>query len=163
MLIQKLACFALLALCIATGAGAEGTSVAFGGLKADTTLPVEMNADSLSVNQADGTAVFTGNVVVTQGAMKLSAAEIRVEYTADKKGIDKLYATGRVLLVNTSDAAEADQAVYTIATGEVVMTGNVILTQGQAAMSSQKLIIDLKSGTGRMDGRVTTTFTPGAN
>jgi lipopolysaccharide export system protein LptA len=148
MLIQKLACFALLALCIATGAGAEGTSVAFGGLKADTTLPVEMNADSLSV---------------TQGAMKLSAAEIRVEYTADKKGIDKLYATGRVLLVNTSDAAEADQAVYTIATGEVVMTGNVILTQGQAAMSSQKLIIDLKSGTGRMDGRVTTTFTPGAN
>lgn len=163
MLIHKLALSALLALCLATGAGAEGTSVAFGGLKADTTLPVEMNADSLAVNQTDGTAVFSGNVVVTQGAMKLSAAEIRVEYSADKKAIDKLYATGRVLLVNASDAAEADQAVYTIASGEVVMTGNVLLTQGQAAMSSQKLIIDLKSGTGRMDGRVTTTFTPGAN
>ena len=163
MLIQKLALSALLALCVATAAAAEGTNVAFGGLKADTSLPVEMNADSLAVNQTDGTAVFTGNVLVTQGAMKLSAQEIRVEYTADKKGIDKLYATGRVLLVNASDAAEADQAIYTIASGEVVMTGNVLLTQGQAAMSSQKLIIDLKSGNGRMEGRVTTTFTPGAN
>ncbi len=163
MLIHKLACSALLALFVATGAMAEGANVAFGGLKADTSLPVEMNADSLTVNQTDGTAMFSGNVVVTQGAMKLSAAEIRVEYSADKKAINKLYATGRVLLVNASDAAEADEATYTIASGEVVMTGNVLLTQGQAAMSSQKLIIDLKSGTGRMDGRVTTTFTPGAN
>ena len=142
---------------------AEGTSVAFGGLKADTSLPVEMKSDALSVNQADGNAVFTGNVIVTQGAMKLSAAEIRVEYSADKKAIETLYATGGVLLVNASDAAQADQAVYTISTGDVVMTGNVLLTQGQAAMSSQKLIIDLKSGSGRMEGRVTTTFTPGAN
>ena len=163
MMIPKLARAALLALFFASGAAAQGTDVAFGGLRGDTSLPVEMNADSLSINQTDGTAVFSGNVLVTQGAMKLSAAEIRVEYTADKKGIDKLFATGRVLLVNASDAAEADQAIYTIATGEVVMTGNVLLTQGQAAMSSQKLIIDLKSGNGRMEGRVTTTFTPGAN
>lgn len=142
---------------------AEGTNVAFGGLKADTSLPVEMKSDSLSVDQANGNAVFSGNVIVTQGAMKLSAAEIRVEYSADKKGINKLFATGGVLLANASDAAQADQAIYTIASGEVVMTGNVLLTQGQAAMSAQKLIIDLKTGTGRMEGRVTTTFTPGAN
>ena len=59
----------------------DSANVAFGGLKADTSLPVEMNADSLAVNQTDGTAVFSGNVIVTQGAMKLSAAEIRVEYS----------------------------------------------------------------------------------
>ena len=153
----------LLALMAASVAMAQDTAVAFGGLKGDTSLPVEMKSDALSVNQADGNAVFTGNVVVTQGAMKLSAAEIRVEYSADKKAIEKLYATGGVLLANANDAAQADQAVYTISTGEVVMTGNVLLTQGQAAMSSVKLIIDLKSGTGRMEGRVTTTFTPAAN
>lgn len=152
-----------LALFAASMAVAEGTNVAFGGLKADTKLPVEMKSDALSINQADGNAVFSGNVIVTQGAMKLSAAEIRVEYSTDKKAIEKLYATGGVLLVNASDAAQADQAIYTISSGEVVMTGNVLLTQGQAAMSAQKLIIDLKSGTGRMEGRVTTTFTPGAN
>ena len=158
----RFAAFALI-LCAAPVALAEGTSVAFGGLKADTSLPVEMKSDALSVNQADGNAVFTGNVVVTQGAMKLSAAEIRVEYSKDKKAIETLNAKGGVLLVNASDAAQADQAIYTISRGEVVMTGNVLLTQGQAAMSAQKLIIDLKTGTGRMEGRVTTTFTPGAN
>lgn len=161
MMIRNIARSVLLVLLFAQSATAEGTSVAFGGLKADTSAPVEMNADTLTVNQADGTAVFSGNVLVTQGAMKLSANEIKVEYSADKKDINKLYATGKVLLVNASDAAEADQAVYTIANGEVVMTGNVLLTQGQAAMAAQKLVIDLKTGTGRMEGRVKTTFVPG--
>ena len=153
----------ILSLAFAQMAVAEGTNVAFGGLRADTTLPVEVKADSLTVNQADGAAVFTGNVLVTQGEMRLSATEIKVEYSADKKGIAKLYATGNVLLVNAKDAAQADQAIYTIATGEVVMTGNVLLTQGQAAMSAESLVIDLTTGTGKLEGRVTTTFTPGKN
>jgi lipopolysaccharide export system protein LptA len=152
-----------LSLAFAHGALAEGTSVAFGGLRADTTLPVEVKADNLTVNQADGLAVFSGNVLVTQGEMRLTANEIKVEYSADHKAIDKLHASGKVLIVNASDAAEADQAVYTIASGEVVMTGNVLLTQGQAAMAAEKLVINLKTGTGQMQGRVTTTFTPGKN
>lgn len=148
-------------LSVMSPAFAEGTDVAFGGLRADTTLPVEVNADSLSINQADGAAVFSGNVIVTQGAMRMSADEIKVNYTADRKAIEVLLATGNVLIVNANDAAEADQAVYTIASSEVVMTGNVLLTQSQAAMSAQKLIINLKTGTGKMEGRVTTTFVPG--
>lgn len=153
----------ILSLALAQGAVAQGTDVAFGGLRADTTLPVEVNADSLSISQADGEAVFTGNVLVTQGEMRLTAAEIKVEYNADRSGIARLFASGKVLLVNANDAAEADQATYTIDTGEVVMTGNVLLTQGQAAMAAEKLVIDLKSGTGKMEGRVTTTFVPAKN
>ena len=161
MLIRNFAYSAALVLALAQGALAEGAQVAFGGLKGDPTAQVEMNADTLTVNQADGTAVFSGNVVVSQGAMKLSADEVRVAYGADKTSIETLYATGKVLLVNASDAAQADNAVYTIASGEVVMTGNVLLTQGQAAMSAGKLVIDLKTGLGRMEGRVKTTFVPG--
>jgi lipopolysaccharide export system protein LptA len=161
MLIRNFARFALISLALTQGALAEGTSVGFGGLKGDPKAQVEMNADTLTVNQADGSAVFSGHVVVIQGAMKLSADEVRVQYGADHRAIDTLFATGNVLLVNASDAAQADQAVYTIATGEVEMTGNVLLTQGQAAMSSQKLLIDLKTGMGRMEGRVKTTFVPG--
>ena len=43
------------------------------------------------------------------------------------------------------------------------MTGGVVLTQGAAAIKGQKLSVDLKSGTGRMEGGVTTTFVPGGN
>ncbi|GLS86167.1 organic solvent tolerance protein OstA [Cypionkella aquatica] len=161
MLIRHFAYSAALVLGLAQIALAEGAAVSFGGLKGDTTAQVEMNADTLTVSQADGTAVFSGNVVVSQGAMKLSANEVRVAYGADKTSIETLYATGKVLLVNATDAAQADNAVYTIASGEVVMTGNVLLTQGQAAMSAGKLVIDLKTGLGRMEGRVKTTFVPG--
>lgn len=142
---------------------AQGVDVSFGGLKADTSLPVEVTADQLKVDQRNGNAVFTGNVLVVQGEMRLSAASIRVEYTEDGKKIDKIYADGDVLLVSATDAAKADAAVYTIATGGVVLTGNVLLTQGETAIASERMVIDLKSGTGQLDGRVTTTFIPKEN
>lgn len=155
--------FVALALWLAGMASAQGTNVSFGGLKADTSLPVEVTAENLSVNQADGTAVFSGDVLVKQGEMRLQAGEIRVQYDATGKGIDKLFASGGVLIVNATDAAEAAEAVYTIASGEVLMSGGVLMTQGQTAIKGERLSINLKSGTGRMEGGVTTTFMPGGN
>lgn len=142
---------------------AQQASIAFGGIKQDTSLPVEVNADNLSINNADGSAVFAGNVVVVQGDMRLTAGEVRVQYTADGSGIKSLQATGGVTLIATADAAEAREAVYTIDSGNVVMTGDVLLTQGQNAISGQKLVINLKNGTGVMEGRVKTVFAPGGN
>ena len=151
-----------LALGMATlPAGAQQANIAFGGMKQDTSLPVTLDADTLAINNADGTALFTGNVVVSQGEMRLTAGEVRVEYTPDGGGIKTLHATGGVTLINTGDAAEAKEAVYTIDTGNVVMTGDVLLTQGANAISGQKLVINLKGGTGVMEGRVQTVFSPG--
>ena len=162
MTLKHLALAALLALC-AIPASAQQAKVAFGDLNQDTTLPVEVTADQLAVNNADGTAVFSGNVLVTQGEMKLSAAEVLVKYTPDQKAIDQLVASGGVTITNLGDAAEAQEAVYTIDSGVIVLTGNVLLAQGPSAMAGQKLTINLKDGTGIMEGRVTTTFVPGGN
>lgn len=139
---------------------AQQANIAFGGLKQDTSLPVTLDADTLSINNADGTAVFTGNVVVAQGEMRLTAGEVRVEYTPDGAGIKTLHATGGVTLINTGDAAEAKEAVYTVDSGNVVLTGDVLLTQGANAISGQKLVLNLKDGTGVMEGRVQTVFNP---
>ncbi len=144
-------------------ASAQDAAISFGGLKQDTTLPVEVKADSLAVNQADGSATFTGNVLVGQGEMRLSASTVRVEYGPGGKSIEKLHATGGVTLASAKDAAEAREAVYTIGSGSVVMTGDVLLTQGASAISGQRLVIDLKAGTGRMEGGVSTIFVPGGN
>ncbi|WP_395542631.1 lipopolysaccharide transport periplasmic protein LptA [Neotabrizicola sp. sgz301269] len=159
---RRLAPF-LLATLLAFPALAQPAKVDFGGLKQDTSLPVNVEADSFTVNNADGTAVFTGNVAVAQGEMKMSAAEVRVEYGANGKGISKLHATGGVTLSNAQEAAEAQEAVYTIDSGTVVMTGNVLLTQGASTLAGQKLTVQLKDGTGVMEGRVSTTFVPGGN
>lgn len=158
-----LATFLAVALACVGAASAQDTNVTFGGLKADTSLPVEVTAENLSVNQADGTAVFSGDVLVKQGEMRLQADEIRVQYDATGKAIDKLFASGGVLLVNARDAAQAAEAIYTIDSGEVVMSGGVLMTQGQTTIKGDRLEINLKSGTGRMVGGVTTTFQPGGN
>lgn len=150
-------------LAAAPPAAAQQATVDFGGLTQDTTLPVNVEADRLAVNNADGSAVFSGNVRVVQGEMRLAAAEVVVEYAADRSAIARLHATGGVILANAADAAEADAAVYTIDTGTVVMTGNVLLTQGSGTLAGQKLTLHLKDGTGVMEGRVSTTFVPGGN
>lgn len=141
---------------------AQGAQVAFGSMKGDPTLPVEVTADQLRVNQADGTAIFTGSVIVVQGTMRLNAEEVQVDYAADGKAIARLHATGGVTLVNGGEAAESQDAVYTIETGEVVMTGDVLLTQGTSALSGKLLTVDLTTGTGVMEGRVQTVFIPGS-
>ncbi len=155
--------FLVLTLALAaTTAGAQ-QKIAFGDLNQDTSQPVQVTADQLAVNNADGTAVFTGNVVVTQGEMKLAAAEVKVNYGTEQNDIESLEATGGVTVTNLGDAAEAQEAVYTIDSGMIVLSGDVLLTQGGSAMAGQKLTINLQDGTGLMEGRVTTTFQPGGN
>jgi lipopolysaccharide export system protein LptA len=148
---------------LAPMAQAQEAKIAFGDLTQDTTLPVEVTADSFSVNNADGTAIFSGEVRVTQGEMVLSAAEVQVNYAPEGQAISQLVASGGVSVTNLADAAKADSAVYTIDSGVIVLSGNVVLTQGPSSMQGQKLTINLKDGSGIMEGRVTTTFVPGGN
>lgn len=146
-----------LALGLAPAAvAAQGTSVAFGAITADPTLPVEVTADTLDVSQADGTAEFVGNVIAVQGEMRLSADRVLVIYREEVGGIERLEARGDVVLVNGPDAAEAAFAEYSIDTGVVEMTGDVLLTQGDNALTSQKMIVNLTTGTATMSGRVRT-------
>ncbi|WP_171175539.1 LptA/OstA family protein [Ruegeria sp. HKCCD8929] len=135
---------------------AQETNVAFGSIKADPTLPVEVTADSLDVNQEDGSAEFKGNVLVGQGEMRLSAQRVLVIYNEENSGIDRMEATGDVVLVNGPDAAQAQRADYTIESGVIVMTGDVLLTQGENALSSNKMTVNLITGTAQMVGRVKT-------
>ena len=147
----------------AVQAQAQGANVAFGSIKADPSLPVEVTADSLDVNQSDGTAEFIGSVLVGQGDMRLSAQRVLVIYNQEASGIERLEATGDVVLVSGPDAAEADRAEYSIDSGVIVMTGDVLLTQGNNALTSEKMIVNLVTGTAQMTGRVKTILQPDNN
>ena len=153
----------LCALSLATSAFAQGTEVAFGAVQQDTSLPIEVSADSLAVSQKDGSALFTGNVVIGQGEMRLSAPRVLVFYTKDQTGIERLEATGGVTLVNADQAAEADSANYDVNRGTIRMLGNVLLTQGANTLVSETMDVDLENGTARMSGRVRTVFKSGDN
>ncbi|SMX42050.1 lipopolysaccharide transport periplasmic protein LptA [Ruegeria arenilitoris] len=137
--------------------------MAFGSVKADPSLPVEVTSETLNVNQEDGSAEFLGNVIVVQGEMRLSAGRVLVIYNQDRSGIERMEASENVVLVSPPDAAEGDWAEYTIDSGVIVMKGNVLLTQGPSTISGDQMIANMTSGTATMSGRVKTILQQGGN
>lgn len=149
-------------LCLSTPVSslAQGAQVAFGSTQQDSNLPVEVTAETLDVNQNDNSAVFTGNVVIGQGEMRLSAPRVLVVYKADQSGIQRLEASGGVTIVSGQDAAEGREADYDIDSGMIELRGNVLLVQGPQALTSDKMAVDTRAGTARMTGRVKTVLQP---
>jgi lipopolysaccharide export system protein LptA len=141
-------------------ATAQGAQVAFGSTQQNSTLPVEVTADDLAVDQGSGSAVFTGNVTIGQGEMRLSAPRVQVKYLEDQSGIESLSATGGVTLVSGPDAAEASRADYDITTGVIRMQGDVLLVQGANSLTAETMFVDTRAGTARMSGRVKTVIQP---
>jgi lipopolysaccharide export system protein LptA len=142
---------------------AASAEIQFGEGGRTSGQPVEVTADSLQMNRDAGTALFRGNVLIVQGPLRLSGAEVDVLYGPGAEGetqIQRVEARGGVTLVNGPDAAEGEQAVYTVGSGEVVMTGDVLLTRPDAAMTGERLRVNVDDGTGVMEGGVTVLFTP---
>ena len=152
----------ILALLLGTAANAQ-TNIDLGGITTDPKAPVEVSADNLSVDQDSGTAVFSGNVVIGQGDLRLSAGSVRVVYSDSTGDIAQLLATDGVTLVTATEAAEAATADYNLTTGILTLSGSVLLTQGASALSAEQMTIDLNSGRAQMSGRVRTVFQQDGN
>ena len=148
---------------LSAGMAAAQTDIALGGIAVDTTAAVEVTADSLSVDQDTGTAVFDGNVMIGQGDLRLTANRVEVVYGTGSSEIAQLNASGAVTFVTANEAAEAQSAVYDITSGFLTLTGDVILTQGASAISAGRMVINVSDGTATMDGRVRTVLQQGNN
>ena len=129
------------------------TSIGFGGSTHDSNQAVEVTSDRLELDQTSGSAVFTGNVLIIQGALRMSAAEVRVD---GSQQIDQVIATGDVLIASGTDAAEGQSAVYQVSTGEMVLSGEVLVTQGLAAIAGDRLVLNVNTGSGTVEGSVRT-------
>ncbi|MEO1000281.1 MAG: lipopolysaccharide transport periplasmic protein LptA [Pseudomonadota bacterium] len=156
---------------LAGAALAQDNNSPFGSFQHDSTLPIEVTADALEVDQGTQSAVFSGNVVAGQDTLRLTAERVTIFYDTEAQdsetgAIQRLVAEGDVFLSNGSEQSTGDRAEYDVASGQIVMEGNVILTQGENALACDRLDIDLNGGTGRCagqaggSGRVSATFQP---
>ncbi|QLH14318.1 lipopolysaccharide transport periplasmic protein LptA [Paracoccus pantotrophus] len=139
---------------------ALGQARGFGSAQ-DIKEPVEVTADSLTVDQKSGQATFSGNVLIGQGAMRLAADSVTVTYAqGDQRRISALHAQGNVTLASGEDAAEAQAADYDVETGTIVLTGDVLLSQGGNLLAGDKVTVNLESGTAEASGRVRSVLQP---
>lgn len=139
---------------------ADSASLAFGSSGGISEPQIEITSDSLAVSQTNGTVMFSGDVVMSQGEIQLSAAKVTVTYNNETATIVTIDASDGVKLVSSADAVEANRAQYDVQAGTVLMSGNVVLMQGSFALSAKQMSIDLKEGTVQMIGRVKTILKP---
>lgn len=139
------------ALVVAQPAVGQGGGSALKGH--DTNQPVDVAADRIEVQDRADRAIFSGNVDVRQGNLRLVAPRLTVTY-ADASGIDiqRLEATGGVTLTSPSENARSNVAIYDLNRRVVTMIGNVSLRRGANNVNGGRLVLDLDSGRAVMDG-----------
>ena len=142
------------------------------GFKTDPDAPIEIEADTLEVEQNAQTATFIGNVIAVQGAIRLRADRLIVTYAQKADGapssddgtggteITRIDAKSNVHVMSEDDqSASGDWALYMVADENITMGDAVVLRQGENVIRGQRLNIDLNSGQARVEGGVTATDT----
>ncbi|OAN80073.1 lipopolysaccharide transport periplasmic protein LptA [Jannaschia sp. EhC01] len=140
-----------------TQPAAAQVDIGFGGVAFDDRQPVEVTADGLTLDQTTGEAVFTGNVIVVQGDLRMAAGAVRIVYgTQGNQDVSEVIATGGVLVTRGADAAEGGSARYDVASALLTLSGNVLVTQGPTAIAGDSMVVNMRTGNGSVDGRVRT-------
>jgi lipopolysaccharide export system protein LptA len=137
---------------------------------------LNITSDKLLSDRNSQYVLFSGNVVAVYGdktitsdnlkVMYLSAAPDKPELTEGK--IDKIIATGNVIIKFENKTAYCDQAVYTQETQTILLTGkDARIESDDNYITGDKITVRQLSGQVIVDGnpekRVNAVFKPGKN
>jgi len=128
--------------------------------------PVNYAADRIELQDRQNRVVLSGNVVITQGDLRLTAGRTTVAYTdAGGLKIQRIDATGGVTVTRGAERAQGSAGVYDFNRRVIILSGGVALRRGGDTLNGGRLTIDLNSGLSSVDGaggqrggRVTGTF-----
>jgi len=99
---------------------------------------------------------YTGNVIVTQGDVKMRADSVRVLMVGGHA--DKAFATGHIVITSpSSGTATGDSGVYDVGPRIATLTGHVVLTKQKNVMRGPQLTVNLVTGVAKLGPGVTGT------
>lgn len=143
-------------------------------LSSDQNQPIYIEANSVEIDDRKGASTYSGDVVLTQGTIKIDADIITVTQKAGKS--DYVVATGKPMKFQQQAdnkktvKGSANKMEYAVNSEIIHMTGNAKLNTGTSNFTSQKIIYDrakaiVKAGTaagakksGKSSGRVRMTI-----
>lgn len=118
--------------------------------------PLDVSADDLQVFEAEGRAVYSGDVNAVRGGARLRADRVTVFFDDSEGGrfeaVNRLIAEGQVYYVTESEVAHGERGVYDVEADTITLTGDVVLTQGCNVSTGSRLVADLTTGVSRLDG-----------
>ena len=137
----------------------------------NSNAPVDVAADRIEVQDRADRAIFSGNVVVKQAELMLTAPRLTVAYSSGGGiEIERIDAAGGVTVRSPSETARGQFAIYDLDSRLITLIGGVQLIRGDSQVNGGRLVIDLRTGRAVIDGgapagvsnqggRVTGTFT----
>ena len=136
---------------IALMAGIQSNAQAIAGHNSNA--PVDFAANRIELQDRQNRVVLSGNVVIEQAGLRLTAARTLVNYSdAGSLSIQRIMATGGVVVTRGNERARGDTAVYDFNRRIITMAGNVRLNRGSDTLNGGRLVIDLRSGVSSVDG-----------
>lgn len=128
----------------------------FQGFSSNSGEPIGINSANLEVRQNERKAIFSGNVVATQGKSTLRASQLIVYYDAAEDGtqggVNKIEATGGITVVSEDQSATGRTGVFDMKTDTATLTGDVVLTQGKNVLKGPELVVNMKTGIAKIVG-----------
>jgi lipopolysaccharide export system protein LptA len=126
-------------------------------LPEDRNQPIQLEASRGQLDQKTGISVYEGNVVITQGSMRLTADTATI-YVKDSS-FQRMDAVGSPANLRYKPAADkpeiqgtSKRVEYDVASAKVVMSGNVRVVQGQDVFTGDRVEYDLKDDVIRAKG-----------
>ena len=114
-------------------------------LTGDTDQPIHIESDQQSLDMQGNIVTFTGNVVVTQGTIKINADKVVVTRPADQKGKEVIDGYGNpATFYQMQDNGKpvkghASKMHYELQNDFVILTGNAYLEQLDSNIKGDKI------------------------
>jgi lipopolysaccharide export system protein LptA len=144
-------------------------------LESDREQPIRIQADAAFVDETNGSSVYKGNVIITQGTLEVTANEVEI-FTAAGEVIQIIATTNKdsgVLAHYQQQinedlemvVADAQKITYLIQEDRVHLSGDARLQKVKDVFTGQLLTYDLKHGIVNLNSlggsdRVKMTITP---
>jgi len=114
----------------------------------DSSQPIAVNADAFLADLNNETGTYTGNVIVTQGEVRLHADEVTVHAPGGRAS--RMEANGNVIVDSPSGQAIGDSGIYDVSQQLIRLTGNVVLTKDANVMRGNALEVSMATGLARL-------------
>mgnify|MGYP000150031634 CR=1 FL=1 len=171
----RFACLALITVVAVSGftgtVAAQNPDRAFGGLGTDSTEAIRIDADRLDVFDRENRAVYAGNVVAVQGDTTIRCSVLTIIFERDPQGEDqgdairRIECEGPVTILSQDQIATGNRATFDRESGQMVISGDVALSQGQNVTRGERLVYDIDRGVANVEAgerqRARGLFVPG--
>lgn len=110
--------------------------------------PIMWGADQVS--RTTTTLSMQGRAELTQGDSRIRADNIEAGLNGGT--LTRVEASGSVYFVTPEQTIRGDRAVYTPNNDTIVLTGDVILTQGENVITGARLVYNTRTESAQMEG-----------